>query len=711
MKEVKRDRNNPGVRHLNFVLKKDNYMPTSNVDSVDVGTNDSGVDYEDGNFLGNKPSFASVFHKESSKKKVNFHTLITDNTDVANVLIPISSILEVHARFKNTLYGYFLRKKVVFPCYVNREDVDSKFCVDKRGAYVCSSLIKFHGVPTLVFTTDGLSAIVTPQKSDSCGSFTAVCDNALTAVCDIDSHCDDSLAVEEKTILETLLNISPENKAHYDLEKEAIHLLLTGIGDEIYLTIDACKTTHEMWIAIERLQQEYSRSETIVKQTVDLDKESYHKLFDILKQYQKEVNEIHAKKISRNTNPLTLVTATQQYPNTYYQASKSHKSYAPPSKQSSSTRSHRDTDMQKNLALIVKYFKKIYKPTDNNLKTSTTRNKNVDTSPRHFAKECRKPKRGKDYTYHKEKMLLCKQAKKSVSLQADQADWLEDTDEEVDKQELEAHYMYMEKIQEVHTSDSEPSFDAEPLEKRSNTLYNAIMEAGGKDRPPMLAPDKDVLVTEGSFETTTERYMENYKNVSQDICDQLNAEAEAIQIVLTWIDNDSYSAVDACPNACKMCKDIESKECQKPKRAKDAGYHKEKMLLCKQEEAGFQLNAEQADWRDDTDDESKDLELEAHYMYMVQIQEVNHVAADNSRPIFDSEPLQKVSNNDNYNVFTIESEHPEQSKSINDIYLIEQDEHNMIIDSLDISYDREHIDHDDDDLANESDLLASLIEK
>nr|GFD02503.1 hypothetical protein [Tanacetum cinerariifolium] len=28
----------------------------------------------------------------------------------------------------------------------------------------------------------------------------------------------------------------------------------------------------------------------------------------------------------------------------------------------------------------------------------------------HFAKECRKPKRVKDSTYHKEKMLLCKQA-------------------------------------------------------------------------------------------------------------------------------------------------------------------------------------------------------------------------------------------------------------------------------------------------------------
>ncbi|GKE46883.1 hypothetical protein Tco_1478141 [Tanacetum coccineum] len=50
------------------------------------------------------------------------------------------------------------------------------------------------------------------------------------------------------------------------------------------------------------------------------------------------------------------------------------------------------------------------------------------------------------------------------------------------------------------------------------------------------------------------------------------------------------------------------------KRAKDATYHKEKMLLCKQEEAGFQLNAEQADWKDDTDDEPDDQELEAHYI-------------------------------------------------------------------------------------------------
>nr|GEV25652.1 hypothetical protein [Tanacetum cinerariifolium] len=136
----------------------------------------------------------------------------------------------------------------------------------------------------------------------------------------------------------------------------------------------------------------------------------------------------------------------------------------------------------------------------------------------------------------------------------------------------------------------------------SNTLHNAIIEAGSKDRPPMLAPeagskgrppmlapgnyiqwksiikryiktkpnhklihyclknppykftwaDKEVPIFEGSPVTRTKTYMETYKTISQDIRDQLNADAEAVQIILTGIDNDIYSTVDACPNECKM---------------------------------------------------------------------------------------------------------------------------------------------------------------
>ncbi|GKA39591.1 hypothetical protein Tco_0732142 [Tanacetum coccineum] len=66
---------------------------------------------------------------------------------------------------------------------------------------------------------------------------------------------DDSPEVPERTTVKTILNMTPENKEHYQSEKKAIHLLLTGIGDEIYSTVDVCKKAHDMWIAIERLQQ------------------------------------------------------------------------------------------------------------------------------------------------------------------------------------------------------------------------------------------------------------------------------------------------------------------------------------------------------------------------------------------------------------------------------------------------------------------------
>nr|GEU79259.1 hypothetical protein [Tanacetum cinerariifolium] len=57
---------------------------------------------------------------------------------------------------------------------------------------------------------------------------------------------DDSPAVPELTTVETPTNMSPENKAYFLAEKEAIHLILTGIGDDIYSTVDACQIAQEI---------------------------------------------------------------------------------------------------------------------------------------------------------------------------------------------------------------------------------------------------------------------------------------------------------------------------------------------------------------------------------------------------------------------------------------------------------------------------------
>nr|GEX83581.1 hypothetical protein [Tanacetum cinerariifolium] len=95
---------------------------------------------------------------------------------------------------------------------------------------------------------------------------------------------------------------------------------------------------------------------------------------------------------------------------------------------------------------------------------------------------------------------------------------------------------------------------------------NSVLNVGviGENPPYKLDwKDIEVPVSEGSPITTTARIHETYKNVSQEIRDQLNAETEAVQIILTGIDNDIYSTVDACLNAREMWKAIERLK-QKP---------------------------------------------------------------------------------------------------------------------------------------------------
>ncbi|GJY80864.1 hypothetical protein Tco_0493615 [Tanacetum coccineum] len=190
--------------------------------------------------------------------------------------------------------------------------------------------------------------------------------------------------------------MSHENKVHYESEKEAIHLLLTGIGDEIYSTVDACKTVHETWIAIKRLQQVKSLNIQDVKTNLFWE-------FGKFTSHDGESMESHYSRFYKMMNEMII----------------------------------------------------------NNL-TVATMQVNVQFLQQLQPEWSRKPKRVKDSTYHKEKMLLCKQAEKGVPLQAEQSDWLVDTDEEIDEQELEAHYSFMAKIQEVPTADS--GTDTEPLE-------------------------------------------------------------------------------------------------------------------------------------------------------------------------------------------------------------------------------------------------------
>nr|GFC94809.1 hypothetical protein [Tanacetum cinerariifolium] len=70
--------------------------------------------------------------------------------------------------------------------------------------------------------------------------------------------------------------------------------------------------------------------------------------------------------------------------------------------------------------------------------------------------------------------------------------------------------------------------------------------------------------------------------------------------------------------------------------------------------------------------------------------EYRHVARECQKPKW-------VQNNDHYDVFAIECQHTEQSESVHKTYLIEQDAYNVIIESVDMHYDSEQIDQNDED--------------
>nr|GEZ30400.1 integrase, catalytic region, zinc finger, CCHC-type, peptidase aspartic, catalytic [Tanacetum cinerariifolium] len=174
-----------------------------------------------------------------------------------------------------------------------------------------------------------------------------------------------------------------------------------------------------------------------------------------------------------------------------------------------------------------------------------------------------------------------------------------------------------------------------------------------------------------SFESYYSRFYKMMNELVRNKCDVTNHQVNVqflLQLQLEWQsranqDNSPRINRGAGYDNKRLGNIVGARETVETKTGKGCSLSQRKMLLCKQEEARIQLNAKQADWRDDTDDEFEDQELEAHYMYMAQIQDVSLDAAY-SRPIFDTKPVEQIDQND-----------------------------------------------DDDDLTNERELLAFLIEK
>ncbi|GJY80969.1 putative reverse transcriptase domain-containing protein [Tanacetum coccineum] len=69
-------------------------------------------------------SYAKLVTGETSKKSVNFRTLITPAGNGAEVTVPLESILVISERFANTAYGFFLGKRMAYP-FSSMDGLDS----------------------------------------------------------------------------------------------------------------------------------------------------------------------------------------------------------------------------------------------------------------------------------------------------------------------------------------------------------------------------------------------------------------------------------------------------------------------------------------------------------------------------------------------------------------------------------------------------------
>ncbi|GJQ99970.1 retrovirus-related pol polyprotein from transposon TNT 1-94 [Tanacetum coccineum] len=210
------------------------------------------------------------------------------------------------------------------------------------------------------------------------------------------------------------------------------------IHNDIYSIVDTCPNYKEMWKVIKRLKQ----GENINKQ--DVETNLYWEL---------------GKFISKDGESLE-----SYYSSSYFNLNQNGKGHEVISDEEETPR---DKEIQKPMALISTSFKKIYKPTNNNLGTSSnTRNKKFDNTPR-LDRRIGYDRQIGQYENQRAVNVTGNRENVGTLISAKQYDWVQDSDEEEEDQELEAHYVYMAKIQEVIAAvdaKNEPIFDKEPLE-------------------------------------------------------------------------------------------------------------------------------------------------------------------------------------------------------------------------------------------------------
>ncbi|GJW15152.1 hypothetical protein Tco_0019285 [Tanacetum coccineum] len=150
-------------------------------------------------------------------------------------------------------------------------------------------------------------------------------------------------------------NTTTKVRALIDAEAEAVHMILNGIGESINTQDVKTKLFWEFGKFTSRdgesVESYYTRFYKMMNEMVR------NKLkVDTMQQYQNEVNEILAERISRDENPIALVAATQHYPDYYPLAPKTYPTQTPSPRQTTSIRSHATPKQRQELSIILPHL-------------------------------------------------------------------------------------------------------------------------------------------------------------------------------------------------------------------------------------------------------------------------------------------------------------------------------------------------------------------
>ncbi|GJY99142.1 DNA helicase [Tanacetum coccineum] len=121
-------------------------------------------------------SYVNLLNREPSRKILNFRTLVATAGNADDVVNSLTSVYEVNERFINSLYGFFLGKRMAYPVvenyvkstwskYVlvrtmmNSQAFSYSCLIPRMGRKQCLKMVKFYDVPLTAFAW--LSVIAT----------------------------------------------------------------------------------------------------------------------------------------------------------------------------------------------------------------------------------------------------------------------------------------------------------------------------------------------------------------------------------------------------------------------------------------------------------------------------------------------------------------------------------------------------------------------